>query len=55
MKRKRFHSDDEFGGDDPPAGVPDLFDVGLVFIVGLPAPFFSAYHLRNGTRIYAPE
>ncbi|MDQ7781678.1 MAG: DUF2149 domain-containing protein [Desulfomonilaceae bacterium] len=47
MKRVRPHSDDEFGGDDPMAGIANLFDVGLVFIVGLLVTLFSAYQLQD--------
>ncbi len=47
MKRRRLQSDDEFGGDDPMAGIANLFDVGLVFIVGLLMTLFSAYRLQD--------
>lgn len=33
--------------DDPLAGVVNLFDLGLVFIVGLIFVLFSAYHLQD--------
>jgi len=36
-----------FGDDDPLTGVANLFDVGLVFIVGLIVTLFSAYHLQD--------
>lgn len=32
---------------DPLSGVANLFDVGLVFIVGLLVSLFSAYHLQD--------
>ena len=36
------------GGDnDPMSGVANLFDLGLVFIVGLIFTLFSAYHLQD--------
>ncbi len=47
MKRKRFQIDDEFGGDDPMAGIANLFDLGLVFIVGLLMTLFSVYRLED--------
>jgi hypothetical protein len=33
--------------NDPLSGVANLFDVGLVFIVGLLFTLFSAYHLQD--------
>ncbi len=33
--------------DDPLSGVANLFDVGLVFIVGLLIALFAAYHLQD--------
>ena len=47
IKRRTTHSDDEYGGDDPMAGVANLFDIGLVFIVGLLMTLFSAYQLQD--------
>ena len=36
-----------FGGNDPLSGVANLFDIGLVFIVGLVVTLFTAYHLQD--------
>jgi hypothetical protein len=36
-----------FSDDDPMTGVANLFDIGLVFIVGLLMTLFSAYHLQD--------
>lgn len=47
MKRRRYASLDDSDGDDPMSGVANLFDIGLVFIVGLLITLFSAYHLRD--------
>ena len=33
--------------EDPMGGVANLFDIGLVFIVGLIVTLFSAYHLQD--------
>ena len=33
--------------NDPMSGVANLFDIGLVFIVGLIVTLFSAYHLQD--------
>ena len=33
--------------DDPLGGVANLFDIGLVFIVGLIVTLFTAYHLQD--------
>ena len=33
--------------NDPLTGVANLFDIGLVFIVGLIVTFFTAYHLQD--------
>jgi hypothetical protein len=35
------------GDDDPLTGVANLFDLGLVFIVGLIVTIFTAYHLQD--------
>ena len=35
------------GDNDPLAGVANLFDIGLVFIVGLIITLFTAYHLQD--------
>lgn len=36
-----------FREDDPMTGVANLFDIGLVFIVGLIMALFSVYHLQD--------
>jgi hypothetical protein len=36
-----------FSDDDPMTGVANLFDIGLVFIVGLLMTLFSAYQLQD--------
>ncbi len=35
------------GENDPMTGVANLFDIGLVFIVGLIISLFTAYHLQD--------
>lgn len=35
------------GEEDPLSGVANLFDIGLVFIVGLIITLFGAYHLQD--------
>jgi hypothetical protein len=53
FRRRRIRSarqvfgDPLFKDDDPLSGVANLFDIGLVFIVGLIMTFFSAYHLQD--------
>jgi len=44
--RKGF-SDPAFRDDDPMTGVANLFDIGLVFIVGLLLTLFSVYRLQD--------
>ncbi|GBC62544.1 DUF2149 domain-containing protein [Desulfonema ishimotonii] len=44
--RKSF-GEQAFGDDDPMNGVANLFDIGLVFIVGLIMALFSIYHLQD--------
>ena len=39
--------DQAFRDDDPMTGVANLFDIGLVFIVGLLMTLFSAFHLQD--------
>lgn len=46
LKRKRA-TPGELGEDDPLNGVANLFDLGLVFIVGLLITLFSAYQLTD--------
>ena len=36
-----------FSDNDPMSGVANLFDVGLVFIVGLLLALFGSYHLED--------
>ena len=36
-----------FADNDPMSGVANLFDLGLVFIVGLLIALFGAYHLED--------
>lgn len=50
-KRNGFKQKD-FGApalsdNDPMSGVANLFDIGLVFIVGLIVTLFTAYHLQD--------
>jgi hypothetical protein len=44
--RKGF-GEQAFRDDDPMTGVANLFDIGLVFIVGLIMALFSIYHLQD--------
>jgi hypothetical protein len=39
--------EDEAGGDDPLTGVANLFDIGLVFIVGLLVMLFNVFSLHD--------
>jgi hypothetical protein len=43
----RAFGDPAFRDDDPMPGVAHLFDIGLVFIVGLLLTLFSAYRLQD--------
>ena len=43
---RRF-GDQAFRDDDPMTGIANLFDIGLVFIVGLLMMLFSAYRLQD--------
>jgi len=49
MHRRRQHPRLSAGDDDldPLNGVANLFDLGLVFIVGLLLTIFAAYHLDD--------
>lgn len=47
LLRKRRFTAQEFHDEDPLSGVANLFDVGLVFIVGLLITLFTAYHLQD--------
>lgn len=46
-KAGRAFGDPAFRDDDPMTGVANLFDIGLVFIVGLLMALFSAYRLQD--------
>jgi hypothetical protein len=46
-KGGRVFNDSAFSDDDPMNGVANLFDIGLVFIVGLLLTLFSAYRLQD--------
>lgn len=46
-KSGKSFGDQAFSDDDPMTGVANLFDIGLVFIVGLLLTLFSAYHLQD--------
>jgi hypothetical protein len=45
--RAKAFGDQAFQDDDPMTGVANLFDIGLVFIVGLLMTLFSAYRLQD--------
>lgn len=45
--RTKGYGDPAFRDDDPMTGVANLFDIGLVFIVGLLMTLFSAYRLQD--------
>lgn len=47
MRHRRQIADDVFGDEDPLSGVANLFDMSLVFIVGLIVTLFSAYQLLD--------
>lgn len=47
FKKKRISTNGELGENDPLSGVANLFDIGLVFIVGLIITLFTAYHLQD--------
>jgi hypothetical protein len=47
MRKGKGVSAQAFSDDDPMTGVANLFDIGLVFIVGLLLILFSAYHLQD--------
>ncbi len=46
-KARKGFGDQAFRDDDPMGGVANLFDIGLVFIVGLILTLFSVYHLQD--------
>ncbi|MEW6138330.1 MAG: DUF2149 domain-containing protein [Thermodesulfobacteriota bacterium] len=47
MSRRRLSRVDESDDEDPMSGVANLFDIGLVFIVGLLVTLFAAYRLQD--------
>ncbi len=47
MKRHLLAVEEDFGDDDPLAGVANLFDLSVVFIVGLIVTIFSAFQLLD--------
>ena len=52
LKKRNGRKHKDFGSpalseNDPMSGVANLFDIGLVFIVGLIVTLFSAYHLQD--------
>ncbi|MBW2014861.1 MAG: DUF2149 domain-containing protein [Deltaproteobacteria bacterium] len=46
IRNKGFEAQ-AFSDNDPMTGVANLFDIGLVFIVGLIVTLFTAYHLQD--------
>ncbi len=47
FKKRRGDISGGLDGNDPISGVANLFDIGLVFIVGLIVTLFTAYHLQD--------
>lgn len=47
FKKRRNNPSCDLGKNDPMTGVANLFDIGLVFIVGLIVALFATYHLRD--------
>ena len=52
FKKRNGRINKDFGApalseNDPLSGVANLFDIGLVFIVGLIVTLFTAYHLQD--------
>lgn len=47
FKKRRGDPSDDLDENDPMTGVANLFDIGLVFIVGLIITLFTAYHLQD--------
>ncbi len=45
--RRRAGGENGLGDNDPLNGVANLFDLGLVFIVGLLLALFGLYHLED--------
>lgn len=47
LKKRRHLTGDDLEGEDPLTGLANLFDLGLVFIVGLLLMLFATYHLQD--------
>lgn len=47
LNRYRQGIDDDLGENDPLSGVANLFDLGLVFMVGLMLMLLSAFRLKD--------
>jgi len=47
LKKRRGEFYRELGDNDPLSGIANLFDLSVVFIVGLIITLFSAYHLME--------
>ena len=47
LKKRRHLAQDDLEGEDPLTGLANLFDLGLVFIVGLLLMLFATYHLQD--------
>ena len=47
LKKRRYQTQDDLEGEDPLTGLANLFDLGLVFIVGLLLMLFATYHLQD--------
>lgn len=47
IRDRKAPGEPAFRDDDPMTGVANLFDIGLVFIVGLILALFSVYHLQD--------
>ena len=47
LRKRRTNANGDLGENDPLSGVANLFDIGLVFIVGLIITLFTAYHLQD--------
>ncbi|MBI5589987.1 MAG: DUF2149 domain-containing protein [Deltaproteobacteria bacterium] len=47
LNTKKPYGEQSFSDEDPMSGVANLFDVSLVFIVGLILTLFSAYRIQD--------
>ena len=47
LSGKKRGSSRAFGDNDPLTGLANLFDIGLVFIVGLILALMSTYHIKD--------